>query len=139
MVISAGKRADNGIYGNKSDSTVNISFMKFKILLLFFLSHLQCNLFSQSIEFKNLIDNMIKSIDEHNHVEFVMVRNERNEKGFTNGKFYAKVQNEPFKLYIKNDIPKKGSEILYIKGENNDKALVNPNSSLHKYLFGSRK
>ena len=78
---------------------------------------------------------MIKSIDEHNHVEFVMVRNERNEKGFTNGKFYAKVQNEPFKLYIKNDIPKKGSEILYIKGENNDKALVNPNSFPYISIF----
>lgn len=115
---------------NKLGSIANTLFMRFKILfLLLFFLQFQFNLLSQSNEFKkDLINNMINAIEEHNHIEFVMIRNERNDKGFTYGEFYAKVQNEPFKLYIKNEVPKKGSEILYIKGENDDKALVNPNS-----------
>ena len=35
---------------------------------------------------------------------------------------------DPFRVYIKNTFPSKGSEILYIKGRNNDKAWVNPNA-----------
>jgi len=71
---------------------------------------------------------MINAIDSHNQLEFKMIRNERNEDGFTDGEFYAKLQNEPFKLYIKNDRPNDGSEVLYIEGHNNGKALINPNS-----------
>ena len=70
---------------------------------------------------------MIKAIENHHQLEFEMQRNERNENGFTDGKFYAKLITKPFMVYMKNERPRKGSEILYIEGENNNKALINPN------------
>tara|TARA_Y100001954_G_scaffold102353_1_gene111283 strand:+ start:48 stop:848 length:801 start_codon:yes stop_codon:yes gene_type:complete len=85
--------------------------------------------FAQDNKLKvELIDKMIKAIDDHNQMEFKMYRSERSKNGFTDGKFYAKLINKPYKLYIKNFKPKPGSEILYIKGQNDDKALINPNS-----------
>lgn len=104
--------------------------MKYKspltLLILCFIISLKLN--SQDITFKKeLINNMIENIDKHNNLEFVMERNERNEKGFKKGRFFAKVSVSPYKIYIKNEIPKKDSEILYADGENNNKALVNPN------------
>ena len=35
-----------------------------------------------------------------------MYRSERNEKGYTDGEFYAKIQNVPLKVYIKNERPR---------------------------------
>ena len=37
---------------------------------------------------------MIDAIDKHNQLEFTMYRNERNEKGYTDGNFMLK-----FKMY----------------------------------------
>ena len=83
---------------------------------------------SQDIPFvRDLVNKMIENIDNQNYLEFVLERNERNEKGFKKGKFFAKVNISPYKIYIKNEVPKKGSEILYMEDENNNKALVNPN------------
>ena len=83
---------------------------------------------SQDIPFvRDLVNKMIENIDNKNYLEFVLERNERNEKGFKKGKFFAKVNISPYKIYIKNEVPKKGSEILYMEDENNNKALVNPN------------
>ena len=84
---------------------------------------------AQDIDFKKgLIQKMIDAIDKHNQLEFTMYRSERNEKGYSDGEFYAKIQNVPFKLYIKNDKPRHGSEVLYIEGINENRALINPNS-----------
>jgi len=100
--------------------------LKYRFSLVYLV--LTFGIFSQNENFKkNLIDSMITNIEKHKHLQFVMERNERNEKGFKKGKFFAKVCLDPYKIYIKNEIPKKGSEILYIEGENNNKALVNPN------------
>lgn len=104
--------------------------MKFNLnnylLVLFSIAHV--NLSGQDEAFKReLINNMIYAIENHHQLEFEMQRNERNEKGFTDGKFYAKLKTSPFMVYLKNERPRKGSEILYVDGENNNKALINPN------------
>ena len=113
---------------NSSGLTKTILFMKFKLTLSFFISIFILNVKCQDISFKKeLIDNMINAIENQNDLEFIMERKERNKKGFHKGSFYAKMRNKPFKLYIKNFKPKEGSEILYIDGENNNKALINPN------------
>lgn len=104
--------------------------MKFNLKnYLLFLVYIACiNLSAQDEIFKKeLINNMINAIDNQTEMEFNMQRNERNEKGFTNGKFYAKLRTNPFMVYMKNERPRKGSEILYIDGKNNNKALINPN------------
>ena len=103
--------------------------MKFKFfhLLVFFI--FSVSIPAQDIEFKKgLIQKMIDAIDKHNQLEFTMYRSERNEKGYSDGEFYAKIQNVPFKLYIKNEKPRPGSEVLYIEGINDNRALINPNS-----------
>ena len=114
---------------NKSDLKVSISFMKCRLYFILIFGIIQCTVFAQDKNLKvALIDKMIKAIDDHNQMEFKMYRSERSKNGFTDGKFYAKLINKPYKLYIKNFKPKPGSEILYIKGQNDDKALINPNS-----------
>lgn len=103
--------------------------MKCRQYFILIFGIIQCTVFAQENNLKvALIDKMIKAIDDHNQMEFKMYRSERSKNGFTDGKFYAKLINKPYKLYIKNLKPKPGSEILYIKGQNDDKALINPNS-----------
>ena len=102
--------------------------MKFKFFHLLVVFIFSVSIPAQDIEFKKeLINNMINAIDSHSQMEFEMQRNERNEDGFTDGKFYAKLRTNPFMVYMKNERPREGSEILYIEGENNNKALINPN------------
>lgn len=103
--------------------------MKCRLYFILIFGIIQYTVFAQDKNLKvALIDKMIKAIDDHNQMEFKMYRSERSKNGFTDGKFYAKLINKPYKLYIKNFKPKPGSEILYIKGQNDDKALINPNS-----------
>ena len=103
--------------------------MKCRQYFILIFGIIQCTVFAQENNLKvALIDKMIKAIDDHNQMEFKMYRSERSKNGFTDGKFYAKLINKPYKLYIKNFKPKPGSEILFIKGQNDDKALINPNS-----------
>jgi len=40
---------------------------------------------------------------------------------------FVKLVRKKFKVYIKQDFPNKGMEVLYVRGTNNNKALVNPN------------
>ena len=77
---------------------------------------------------KTIILKMLDSIDAHNQIRFEMYRSERNQDGeYIEGKFNSKLQNKPYKIYAKMESPRKGAEILYKSGENENKALVNPN------------
>jgi hypothetical protein len=107
--------------------------MKFKInksIILVTYIFVSYSLFSQNNSLKiEIIAKVIDSINAHNQLEFEMFRSERNEKNeFVDGKFYAKMNNSPFKIYVKNEKPKKGAEILYVEGENDNKVLLNTNS-----------
>ena len=107
--------------------------MKFKInksIILVTHIFVSSSLFSQNNSLKReIITKVIDSINAHNQLEFEMFRSERNEKNeFVDGKFYAKMNNNPLKIYVKNEKPKKGAEILYVQGENDNKVLLNTNS-----------
>ena len=103
--------------------------MKFKFFNLLVVIIFSTSIPAQDLDFKKgLIQKMINAIDKHNQLEFIMYRSERNEKGYTDGEFYAKIQNVPLKVYIKNEKPRPGSEVLYIEGRNDNRALINPNS-----------
>ena len=107
--------------------------MKFKInnsIILVTYIFVNSSLFSQNDSLKKeIIANVIDSIDAHNQLEFEMFRSERNENNeFVDGKFYAKMNNNPLKIYIKNEKLSEGAEILYVEGENNNKILINPNT-----------
>lgn len=121
-----------GFMENKSDLIINISFMNYRFIFCFLITvNLSViNSYSQENSFKkNLISNMLNAIDSHNQIAFEMFRSERNKNGeFIEGKFFAKLQSNPYKIYAKMEAPREGAEILYKNGENDDKALVNPNS-----------
>ena len=107
--------------------------MKFKInksIILVSYIFVISSLFSQNNSLKReIITKVIDSINAHNQLEFEMFRSERNEKNeFIDGKFYAKMNSKPLRIYIKNEKPKKGAEILYVQGENDNKVLLNTNS-----------
>ncbi len=40
---------------------------------------------------------------------------------------FTKMIKEPFKVYLRQSYPKEGMEILYVEGENSNKAIINPN------------
>lgn len=40
---------------------------------------------------------------------------------------FTKMVKDPFQIYVRQLYPKEGTEILYVNGKNNDKALINPN------------
>lgn len=40
---------------------------------------------------------------------------------------FTKMQKEPYAVYLRQSHPNDGMEVLYVKGANNDKALINPN------------
>ena len=118
---------------SKLDSKAATLFMKFKInksIILVTYIFVSYSLFSQNNSLKReIIAKVIDSINAHNQLEFEMFRSERNERNeFVDGKFYAKMNNSPFKIYVKNEKPKKGAEILYVEGENDNKVLLNTNS-----------
>ena len=116
---------------NKSDSTANILFMNYKLFgyfLMALLFPLSNNYSQETILKKEIVLKMLDSIDSHNQISFEMFRSERGENGtYIDGKFFAKLQANPYKIYAKMKSPKEGAEILYLEGENNNKALVNPN------------
>jgi len=71
---------------------------------------------------------MHQSILKYQDLRFTLLRSERDGSEYIKGSFDGKLTMKPFRVYLKNHFPNKGSEILYIEGENNDKAWVNPNA-----------
>lgn len=88
----------------------------------------------QNIEFKrHIIDQMTSAIKAQNQLTFIMQKKERDIKSseterYITGKLYAKLNVDPFKMYIKSYYPSPGAEILYKDGWNDNEALVNPNA-----------
>ena len=82
----------------------------------------------QEIASTELLQQMISNSRNVNSLEFSIkviyrIQGELIEK---RGRF--KLVNEPFRIYYKQDYPRKGMEILYVDGKYNNRILVNPNS-----------
>ena len=77
---------------------------------------------------KSLLNKMHQSILKYQDLRFTLLRSERDEKEYIKGSFDGKLTINPFRVYLKNHFPNKGSEILYLEGINNNKAWVNPNA-----------
>ena len=85
---------------------------------------------------REIISRVIDSIDAHNQLEFEMYRIERNKNNeFIEGKFFAKLINRPYKIYIKNEKPRKGAEVLYVDGKKLWQGISKPKYiSLHEFI-----
>ena len=72
---------------------------------------------------------MIQAIDSYRTCTYTMRSEERivNMKELRGGDIFTKVNISPRKTYMKMVTdPNKGTEILYVEGEQGDQALVNP-------------
>jgi outer membrane lipoprotein-sorting protein len=58
---------------------------------------------------------------------FTIRKKERIEGELITQESFTKFVKNPFQVYIKQTAPNKGQEVLYVQGENNDKAIINPN------------
>jgi hypothetical protein len=57
-----------------------------------------------------------------------IILKERIKGEYNSHKSSFKIQISPFKLYMKEEFPRQGLEVLYVDGQNNGKAWVKPNS-----------
>ena len=76
-----------------------------------------------------LFDKMMTSISNVRTLKFRLIKNERMIGGkMAPGDQQVKMQVNPFKCYLKIAKPNEGAEVLFIKGTNDNNALVNPNA-----------
>lgn len=84
-------------------------------------------------EAKRILTKMISSINGIKTISYTMRGLERivGMKNLRGGDIYTKISYNSHKVYLKMITdPNKGTEVLYVKGERNDKALVNPGKFL---------
>lgn len=74
-----------------------------------------------------LIEKMTEAIDNVHKLTYTMHKQERIEGELAEQKVNVKMQTSPFKVYLKQEFPKEGLEVLYVEGKNNGKAYVNTN------------
>lgn len=70
---------------------------------------------------------MIQQTKTIKSLAYVMKSQERNHGKLIQQLASVKVNRRPFKVYTKQLAPKEGLEALYIEGQNNGKAIINPN------------
>lgn len=104
--------------------------MRKLILLLIAASAVCLNVSAQPMpSHTELFDKMMTSIATVKTLKFRLVKNERMMNGkMAPGDQQVKMQVNPFKCYLKIAKPNEGAEVLYVKGTNNNNALVNPNA-----------
>lgn len=80
-----------------------------------------------------VVNKMLAAINGHKGSSFNMRSEERiiGVKGLRGGYIQNKINVSPKKIYLKMiEDPNKGTEILYVEGQNNGKAVVNPGKML---------
>lgn len=97
-------------------------------LLIIFLFLTMPALAQEKITARTVYDEMMHSIEKIRTCTYTIAIEERIFDQFVTGKHRVKLQVAPLKIYIYSFAPDAGAEVLYIAGQNNGKALVNPNS-----------
>lgn len=82
---------------------------------------------------RTIINKMINAIDLYKGVVYTMRSEERitGQKELRDGNIFTKLMVNPHKIYMRMVTdPNKGTEVLFVDGERNNKALVNPGKFL---------
>ena len=77
---------------------------------------------------KELTEKMLASIRSLKSLKFRLWKQERMKGKMEIGEQEVKMMVKPFKAYLYNYLPNVGAEVLFLEGQNDNKALVNPNS-----------
>jgi outer membrane lipoprotein-sorting protein len=83
---------------------------------------------AQELDIHEMFKKMMTSIENIKTVSFHLDKTERIKGKMVPGSQDVKLNVYPFKVYLKVQVPNKGAEVLYIKGQNDGKAKVNPNA-----------
>jgi len=75
----------------------------------------------------DLLNGMLESCDGIRCMRFEVKKTERVDNQYLHGMSAVKMQTKPFQVYLKQYEPTVGLEVLYREGENNNKAIINPN------------
>jgi hypothetical protein len=73
-----------------------------------------------------LVNSMLHSIEQANTLSYKIKAWERIEGEMFHTENDVLIQNKPFKVYMKQWVPDKGIEVLYVEGERDGMALINP-------------
>jgi outer membrane lipoprotein-sorting protein len=98
-----------------------------KKLLLLLLVLMSSAAFAQNYTSKELFDKMMASMKEAKTYSFVIDMQERIKGKFRFNQYIVKINAYPYKAYVYSITPNPGAEGLLIKGENSDRACINPN------------
>ena len=74
-----------------------------------------------------IVKRMFKKTLTINSLTYTITKQERIGGTLVKQISFTKMEKEPFKVYLKQQYPKEGMEVLYVQGTNNNKALINPN------------
>ena len=74
----------------------------------------------------SIVQAMFEKTSEIKTVTYELTKQERIDGKLIKQRSFTKIVSEPFQVYFKHLYPTEGIEVLYPKGENNDKALINP-------------
>lgn len=96
-----------------------------KIILLLSVLFLCAQIHAQTA--REVLEGMLTAIDQINTSSFTLEMKERYGNKYLESKNDIKIREQPLSIYMKQYYPNDGIEIVWIKGKNNDKALINPN------------
>lgn len=99
---------------------------KLSTLLIGFLVTTAC--LAQAPDIDKLFQDMQAAIKTHKTLKFHLKKSERMKGKMEPGEQDVKLNMNPFKAYLKVQVPNKGAEVLYLAGQNDGNSLVNPNA-----------
>jgi outer membrane lipoprotein-sorting protein len=102
--------------------------MKRTVLFLFSALVLLQPISAQDLDKHEIFRKMMTTIDGIKTLSFHLDKTERIKGKMAPGSQDVKLNVKPFKVYLKVQVPNKGAEVLYIEGQNDGKAKVNPNA-----------
>jgi outer membrane lipoprotein-sorting protein len=101
--------------------------MKILILLLFIANFSISQ--ENTLAIAEIFDKMDSSIQANQKLQFQFLKEERCGDKYEYSNSLVKLQiSSPYKVYMKSDSPRKGMEILFGEGRNNEEVLINTNS-----------
>lgn len=102
--------------------------MKKTIFLLLAVATFAQPIAAQEVDRHEIFRKMMTTIDGIKTLSFHLDKTERMKGKMEPGSQDVKLNVDPFKVYIKVQVPNKGAEVLYLAGKNDGKAKVNPNA-----------
>ncbi len=97
-----------------------------QLITLFTALLLSSTISAQGQDIHEMFAKMMVSIDNIKTVSFHLDKTERVKGKMAPGSQDVKLNVEPFKVYLKVQVPNEGAEVLYIEGQNKGNAKVNP-------------